>query len=116
VAGGSGAVPLVSMLRHARDVGRSELLRLAVSARTLADLPYPDELAAAGALIAVTREPHGERPAGRLTAAELTPLLVPDAPVYVCGSAAFAEGASDLLMAAGVPAERVRVERFGPSG
>jgi ferredoxin-NADP reductase len=36
--------------------------------------------------------------------------------VYVCGSAGFAEGASELLMAAGVPAERVRVERFGPSG
>lgn len=116
VAGGSGAVPLVSMLRHARAVGRPELLRLAVSARTLADVPYPEELIAAGALLATTREVHGERPAGRLTAAELAPLLVPDAPVYVCGSAAFAEGASDLLMAAGVPAERVRVERFGPSG
>ena len=116
VAGGSGAVPLVSMLRHARDVGRPDLLRLAVSARALADLPYPDELAAVGALIAVTREPYGERPAGRLTAAELAPLLVPDAPVFVCGSAAFAEGASELLMDVGVPARQVRVERFGPSG
>ena len=116
VAGGSGAVPLVSMLRHARDLARPDRLRLAVSARTWPDVPYGDELAAAGALIAITRAAHGERPAGRLTAAELAPLLVPDAPVYVCGSAAFAEGASDLLMSAGVPAERVRVERFGPSG
>src|SRR4051812_46264179 len=116
VAGGSGAVPLVAMLRHARDIGRPELLRLAVSARTLADVPYAAELAAAGVLVATTREARGERPAGRLTAAELAPLLFPDGPVYVCGSAAFAEGASDLLMSAGVAAGRVRVERFGASG
>ena len=44
VAGGSGVVPFVAMLRHARDAGRAELLRLAVSARSLGDLPYADEL------------------------------------------------------------------------
>ena len=124
VAGGSGAVPLVAMLRHARDVGRPRLLRLAVSARRRADLPYADELAAAGALVALTRaagdDGSADRPASRppcrLTAAELAPLLAGDPTVYVCGSAGFAEGASDLLMSAGVPAGRVRVERFGPSG
>lgn len=116
ISGGSGAVPLVAMLRHAVDVGRPDLLRLAVSARTWADLPHGDELAAAGALIAITRGSHGDRPAGRLTAAELAPLIPPGATCYVCGSAGFAEGASELLMATGVPAERIRVERFGPSG
>ncbi len=40
IGGGSGVAPLVSMLRHAHDVGRPELLSLAVSARTAADLPY----------------------------------------------------------------------------
>jgi ferredoxin-NADP reductase len=116
VGGGSGAVPLVAMLQHARDLGRTDRLRLAVSARTPADLPYGDELAAAGALVAITRERFGERPAGRLTAAELAPLVGAGADCYVCGSAAFAEGASELLMQAGVAAERIRVERFGPSG
>jgi ferredoxin-NADP reductase len=35
---------------------------------------------------------------------------------YVCGSAGFAETTSQLLVALGVPASDVRVERFGPSG
>jgi ferredoxin-NADP reductase len=116
VAGGSGAVPLVAMLRHAREVGHADRLRLAVSARTWMDLPYGDELAAAGALLAVTREAYRERPAGRLTAAEVAGLGLDGATCFVCGSAPFAEAAGELLMAAGVPAERVRVERFGPSG
>lgn len=116
ISGGSGAVPLVAMLRHAGDVGRVDLLRLAVSARTWPDLPHGDELAAAGALIGLTREVHGDRPAGRLTAAELAPLIPTDSTCYVCGSAGFAEAASELLMATGVPAERIRVERFGPTG
>jgi ferredoxin-NADP reductase len=34
----------------------------------------------------------------------------------VCGSPGFADAATDLLMAAGVPASRIRVERFGPTG
>ena len=35
---------------------------------------------------------------------------------YVCGTTGFADAASDLLMGLGVPAERIRVERFGPTG
>ena len=30
--------------------------------------------------------------------------------------ASFADAASDVLVAAGMPAERIRVERFGPTG
>jgi len=116
VGGGSGAVPLVAMLRHAADVGRPELLRLAVSARTLADLPYPDELAAAGALIALSRTDRPDRKAGRLTVEELRPLVMADATTFVCGSAGFAESASRLLVELGCPVADVRVERFGPSG
>jgi ferredoxin-NADP reductase len=115
LGGGSGVVPLVAMLRTARALGREDLLRLAVSSRTLADLPYADELRAAGALVALTREPNGIRPAGRLSAAELLPLWEPGQTGYVCGSASFAEAASQLLLTLGVPAGSVRVERFGPS-
>jgi ferredoxin-NADP reductase len=117
VAGGSGAVPLVAMLRHARRLGTTDLFGLAVAARTRAETPYVDELVAAGALLALSREtsPTG-RPAGRLTAAELAPLLRPDATYFVCGSAGFASAASDLLLGLGVEARAVRVERFGASG
>ena len=116
VAGGSGAVPLVAMLRHARALGRPGLLQLAVSARTLADLPFPDELAEAGALIALTRTRHGDRPAGRLSAQELRPLATCHETTFVCGSAGFAEFASRLLVDLGCASADVRVERFGPSG
>jgi ferredoxin-NADP reductase len=117
VAGGSGVVPLVAMLRHAAQLGHTDLLRLAVSARTMADLPYRDELLAAGALVALSREDAASgRAAGRLTASELAPIVSPDATGYVCGSASFAEAASELLMMAGMSAEQIRVERFGPSG
>jgi ferredoxin-NADP reductase len=117
IAGGSGVVPFVAMLRHEAELGRPGLLQLAVSARSRLDLPFAAELGAAGALIALTREasPAG-RPAGRLTAAEIAPLLPPDGTCYVCGSAGFAEAATDLLLAGGVTAARIRVERFGPSG
>jgi ferredoxin-NADP reductase len=116
VGGGTGVVPLVAMLRTARALGRTDLLRTAVSTRTLAELPYADELVGAGAIVVTTREPHGVRPAGRLTAADLVPLWEPGRTAYVCGSAGFAEAASQLLVELGVPATDVRVERFGPSG
>jgi ferredoxin-NADP reductase len=115
-AGGSGAVPLVAMLRHAAQVGRADLLKLAVSARTRMDLPYADELIAGGAFIALTREDYPDRVAARLMAAEIASLVPPDGPCFVCGSAAFAEAATDLLTDSGVAAPRIRVERFGPSG
>ena len=94
----------------------SDLLRVAASARTLAELPYADELVAAGALIALSREARGIRPAGRLSEADLVPLWEPDQTAYVCGSASFAEAASQLVVGMGFPTGRVRVERFGPSG
>ena len=116
VGGGSGVVPLVAMVRHARALDRLDLLRIAVSSRTLAELPYADELRAAGALVVTTREAHGIRPAARLTAVDLLPLWEPGQTAFVCGSTPFAEAASQLLVGMGVPPASVRVERFGASG
>jgi ferredoxin-NADP reductase len=116
VAGGFGVVPFIAMFRHARDLGRADLLRIAVSARTMAALPYAEELVAAGALVVLTREANGIRPAGRLTAGELVPLWEPGQTAYVCGSPSFAESASRILVDLGLPPSSVRVERFGPSG
>jgi ferredoxin-NADP reductase len=116
VGGGTGVVPLLAMLRHARRLGRTDLLRVAVSSRTLVELPYAMELMEAGALIVITREPYGDRAAARLMADELRTLWEPGATAFVCGSARFAEAASQLLVDVGVPAPDIRVERFGPSG
>ncbi|MCV2489410.1 FAD-binding oxidoreductase [Geodermatophilus sp. YIM 151500] len=117
VGGGTGVVPLVAMLRTARATGRTDLLRVAVAARTRAGLPYAGELADAGALLALSREAHGIRPAGRLSADELLPLWEPGQTGYVCGSPAFAEALGTVLVErlAFAPSD-VRIERFGPSG
>jgi ferredoxin-NADP reductase len=118
VGGGSGIVPLMAMLRFARAQGRPGLVRLVVSVRSPADLYYADEVAGPETTIVYTRDAPASvaRPAGRLTLDDVTPALLPDATAYVCGSSAFADAASDLLVAAGVGTERIRVERFGPSG
>jgi ferredoxin-NADP reductase len=116
VGGGYGVVPLVSMLRTARDIGRPDLLRLAVAARSWSVLPYADELAEAGALVALSREARGIRPAGRLGGDELVPLWEPGQTAYVCGSALFAESLSQLLLGLGFATGDVRIERFGPTG
>jgi ferredoxin-NADP reductase len=56
------------------------------------------------------------RGAGRLTVADLPRAVLPEVTAYMCGSAGFADAASRLLVAHGVPVERIRVERFGPTG
>jgi ferredoxin-NADP reductase len=117
VAGGTGVVPLVAMLRHARDLGTMHRLGLAVSSRTLAELPYADELIAAGAAVALSREDStAGRAAGRLATTDLAAMIADDATYFICGSAGFAEAASELLMGLGVDPVGVKVERFGPSG
>lgn len=115
VGGGSGVVPLMAMLRQARALGRPDLVRLVVSSRSAADLYYRDELA--DQTVVLTREDApGGRPAGRLAAADLAPLVRGGETVFVCGSPAFCDAATDRLAEAGVPVEAIRVERFGPSG
>jgi ferredoxin-NADP reductase len=118
VGGGSGVVPLMSMLRLARTTGRSDLVRVLVSVRSPDDLYYPGELPGPEVTVAYSRRPPTgwDRPAGRLAVADLAPLVRPDVTAYVCGSARFADAASRLVVEAGVPVDRVRVERFGPTG
>jgi ferredoxin-NADP reductase len=117
VGGGSGVVPLMAMLRLARQRGHSDLVRLAVSVRTPEDLYYADELPGPETRIVYTRRtpPSHSRPAGRLSEQDLSPMLLPDATAFVCGSPGFADSASELLMGLGQPVERIRVERFGPT-
>src|ERR1700679_3469359 len=73
IGGGSGVVPLVSMLRHAKDIGRPDLLHLAVSARQPEELLFHDELTESAAVVAYTRSgtvgaSSGGRALGRLSA------------------------------------------------
>jgi ferredoxin-NADP reductase len=117
VGGGSGVVPLMAMLRLARRRSRSDLLRLIVSARSPADLYYADELPGPETTVVYTRAaPSGwSRPIRRLSQDDLAGQVAVDATAYVCGSPAFADSVTALLIDDQVPTDRIRVERFGPT-
>jgi ferredoxin-NADP reductase len=127
VAGGSGIVPLMAMIKARAAAGGTAAFRLIYSARTPVDVIYADEMRwvrdEAGVSVFVNytrRAPVGwPYPAGRLDAAALHAHGWPpdaDARVYVCGPTGFVEAAADLLVAQGYDTERIRTERFGPSG
>jgi ferredoxin-NADP reductase len=119
LGGGSGVVPLMSMLRLARRTDRADLVRLVVSVRKPGDLYYPSELPGPEATVVYTRSaPAGfARPPGRLTSSDLPDFagLPPEVTAFVCGSSGFADAATNLLVQAGMATNRIRVERFGPT-
>jgi ferredoxin-NADP reductase len=128
VAGGSGIVPLMAMLRH-RAVCRSTApARLLVSARTLEDLIYREELRAlkeASDSLDVSVTLTRDTPAGwegftrRIDREMLAEVEWPasDSPrTYVCGPTSFVEVAADALVALGHDPAQIRTERFGPTG
>lgn len=130
VAGGSGLVPLMAMVRaHARTsaAGSAAPFRLVCSVRSPDALLFRDELAdLAGsthlevALRYTRTAPAGwSEPVGRLDAAALDRpgWRAVDAPrVFVCGPTPFVEAVAGLLVGAGHDPDRVRTERFGSAG
>jgi ferredoxin-NADP reductase len=127
VGGGSGIVPLMSMIRHKLAAAPQVKAVLLYSARAPGDVIYQDALTVAGqdanlsVLYTLTRQqPAGwagySRRVDRPMVEELLAML-PAMPIsYVCGPTPFVEAVADELVAAGAPADRVRTERFGPSG
>jgi ferredoxin-NADP reductase len=118
IGGGSGLVPLTAMLRLARRMGRSDLVHLVVSVRAPEDLYYAAELPGPETQVLYTRRaPEGwARPPSRLSPEDLPSLLAPGTMAYVCGSSGFSDAATEVLAGTGIPEQRIRVERFGPTG
>lgn len=128
VAGGTGIVPLMCMLRHRRSSTEGVPAALLYSCRTRDEVVFRDELAALARgdralelTLTLTRDagPGWRGRVGRIDAA-----LVRDrvrrfggaADAFVCGSSRFVEAAAALLAGAGLPSGAIRTERFGPSG
>jgi ferredoxin-NADP reductase len=115
------------MLRHRSAQGSTVETRLLVSARSLADLLYHDELVGLGDGdgLAVQETLTRDRPAGwagfaRRVDREMLVAVGP-APeqqprIFICGPTAFVERAADLLVEIGHPPAAIRAERFGPTG
>ena len=118
VGGGSGVVPLMAMLRLARRTGRSDLVQLVVSVRTRDDLFYArrDCRTRDDGRLHARRRPNPSAHRRGSRAPIFRHRIAPGAHAYICGSSGFADAASDVLMQTGIPAERIRVERFGPTG
>jgi ferredoxin-NADP reductase len=125
LAGGSGVVPLMAMIRTRRAVGSRAPFRLLYSVRTPEDRMYLTELRRGDPGLDTTflytrKAPDGwPRQPGRLTRddaaaagwpADFTPT------VYVCGPTGFVEHAANLLLDLGHDPDLIRTERFGPSG
>jgi ferredoxin-NADP reductase len=125
LAGGSGIVPLRSILRHRRRTGSDVSARLLYSSRTLPDVIYRDELAGYrdGVQVSYTltrRQPPGwTGHAGRISQALLEEVAWPaeaNPLAFVCGPTSFVETAAAGLVELGYPPERVKTERFGATG
>lgn len=128
VAGGSGIVPLMAMLRHRAHRGGAGPARLLGSWRSREGIFFRDELerlARADPTLQVTHTLTRESPAGwtgrlgrvdaaMLAAAAFAPARTPD--IFVCGSTPFVELVAGLLVAGGHAPARIKTERFGPTG
>ena len=128
VAGGSGVVPLMAMLRHRGRAGDGIPTRLLFSSRHPEEIIYRDELerlAAAGDGLEVVHTLTRSQPAGwtgyarriddRMLAKVIEPLGT-TARAYICGPTALVETAANALVRLGLPADHIRTERFGPTG
>jgi len=127
LAGGSGLVPLMAMLRHHAARGSDVPARLLVSARSFEDVLYRDELAALSghggvevSYALTRRQPEGWTGFSRRVDAEMLRAIAPSAAehprIYVCGPTAFVEFVADRLVDLGYPPTAIRAERFGPTG
>jgi ferredoxin-NADP reductase len=128
LAGGSGIVPLMAMIRARRAASSRVPFLLVYSVRTRAGRYYADELGNprrgdTGVEVTFvytrTAPAGGSRPPGRLTAADVSKAgwLPASGPAcFICGPTGFVEAAADILVASGHDPGRIKTERFGPSG
>ena len=126
VGGGSGAVPLMSMLRHRANVAPDVPAVLVYSSRTMDEVIFRDELFARAEseanlrlVLTLTRETARDVRfrTGRIDMALFAEILGrlggPPKHSYICGATAFVDAASRYLIDAGVPFPSIKTERYG---
>jgi ferredoxin-NADP reductase len=128
IAGGSGVVPLMAMARHRARAGSKVPARLLFSSRGPDEIIYRDELdrldrAGDGFEVVhtLTRQqpPDWSGYARRIDERMLAEVLEPlgsATRAYACGPTALVESVANGLVRLGLPPERIRTERFGPTG
>lgn len=128
IAGGSGIVPLMAMIRSRALAGSTASFRLLYSVREPGAVFYRDELQAIADRVdsvtvkyAYTRATPRDwpRPPARIDASVIAETtwsskLIPTC--YVCGPTSFVETTAALLLACGNRPDKIKTERFGPTG
>jgi len=128
VGGGSGIVPLMAMLRHRAAQGSNVPTRLLYSSRAFDEIIYRQELAqlaVADPMLMVTHTLTRQQPPDwigyrrRIDPAMLAEVAWPPSErpmAFVCGPTALVESVASALVQLGHDPQRVKTERFGPSG
>ncbi len=128
VGGGSGVVPLMSMLRHRAVTGSKAPVWLLYSVRTPKDIIYADELNrlcetsdGLEVIYTFTRQPPASWTGyqRRIDAQMLSEVIKPiERPfrAYVCGPTLLVESVANQLVQIGIAPGNIRTERFGPTG
>jgi ferredoxin-NADP reductase len=128
IGGGSGVVPLMSILRTRSRAGSGVPTRLLYSSRTVDEIIYRQELDALVAnedgfslIHTITRgAPAGWRGESRRVDREMLAAHVFSAAaeprIFICGPTSFVETVADQLVALGHDESSIKTERFGPTG
>jgi ferredoxin-NADP reductase len=126
VAGGSGVVPLMAMIRSRDSAGSQVETRLLFSSRAWDDIIYRDELnrlSGTGLTVVHTltrAQPPGWTGYARRVDSEMLAEVGPGADehprIYVCGPTPFVETVAAALVQLGHQPQEVKTERFGPTG
>ncbi len=128
VAGGSGVVPLMAMIRHKAAEGSDAQVRLLLSSRSREDVVFREELdrlSAEDGTLEVAHTLTRSRPVGwtgyarridREMLAEVAPSPEEEPLVFVCGPTPLVERVATDLVNLGHDPARVKTERFGPTG
>ena len=123
VGGGSGMVPLMSMVRHAAQRGRCDPVVLVCSATTYPHAFYHDELAGLAArhswlrvVHCITRDPnepraHYHRRMDRAMLSESLEGIKPRA-AYLCGPPVMVESTAEALVGLGVAPGAIWTEKY----
>jgi ferredoxin-NADP reductase len=127
VAGGSGIVPLVAIMRHRIATANDVPIRLLYSARSPEQVIYRtelEELATHPGIEVIYTYTRAQPPRWTGYSRRIDQAMLQDVAlarderplIYICGPTPLAEGAANGLVALGYEPEKIRIERFGPTG